>query len=120
MTRRLLLICLLGLMPVVLRAQSTSGGGSVTGGGQVMNPVNPQHSVTLTWAASTTSGVTGYNVYRSTTNGGPYTQLTSTPVTGTTYTDTSVAPLTTYYYVVTALVGSSQSGYSGAASALVP
>ena len=120
MERRLLLICLLGLMPAVLRAQSAKGAGSFAGGGQVMNPVNPSHSVTLTWTASTSSGVTGYYVFRSTTNGGPYTQLTSTAVTGTTYTDTSVSALTTYYYVVTALVGSSQSGYSSQASALVP
>jgi len=120
MKRRLLLICLLGLAPVALRAQNAKGAGSIAGGGQVMNPVNPQHSVTLTWTASTTSGITGYNVYRSTTNGGPYTQVTSTPVTGTTYTDTSVTALTTYYYVVTALVGSSQSGYSSQASAPVP
>jgi hypothetical protein len=34
------------------------------------------HSVTLAWTAST-STVAGYNVYRSTTNGGPYTQINS-------------------------------------------
>ncbi len=120
MKRRLLLICLLGLMPVALGAQTTSGGGSITGVGQVMNPMNPSHSVTLTWTASTSSGVTGYYVFRSTTNGGPYTQITSTAVTGTTYTDSSVTALTTYYYVVTTLVGSTQSGYSSQASAMVP
>ncbi|HXJ91311.1 MAG TPA: fibronectin type III domain-containing protein [Terriglobia bacterium] len=120
MRKRLLLLCLLGLMPVALRAQSASGGGKVSGGGSIMAPAAPSHSVTLTWTASTTSGVTGYNVYRSTTTGGPYTKLTSTAVTGTSYTDSSVTAGSTYYYVATALVGTSESGYSTQASATVP
>jgi fibronectin type 3 domain-containing protein len=120
MKRRLLLICLLGLMPGVLRAQSASGGGKVTGGGSIMAPTTTSHSVTLSWTASTTSGVTGYNVYRSTTTGGPYTKLTATAVSGTTYTDSSVTAGATYYYVATALVGSSESGYSNQTSATVP
>jgi hypothetical protein len=49
------------------------------------------------------SDVVGYYVYRSTTSGGPYTQLNSTPVTATSYADSTVTPGTTYYYTVTAL-----------------
>ena len=120
MKRQLLVICLLGLMPGTLRAQRASAGGKVSGGGFITAPAATSHSVTLTWTASTTTGVTGYNVYRSTTTGGPYTKLTSTAVTGTTYTDNSVTAGATYYYVATALVGSSESGYSGQASATVP
>jgi fibronectin type 3 domain-containing protein len=118
MKRRLILICLLVLVPIVSRAQTATGGGKATGGGSIV--ATPSHSVTLTWTASTTSGVTGYNVYRSSTTGGPYTKLTATAVTGTTYTDSSVTAGTTYYYVATALVGSSESGYSNQASATVP
>jgi fibronectin type 3 domain-containing protein len=122
MKRRLLLICLLGLMPLVLRAQSASGGGKVSGGGSIMAPATSSHYVTLTWTASTTSGVTGYNVYRSNTTGEPYTKLTSTALGATTatYTDSSVIAGTTYYYAATALVGSTESGYSTQASATVP
>jgi fibronectin type 3 domain-containing protein len=48
------------------------------------------HSVTLSWDASTSSTVVGYNVYRSTVSGGPYTLLTSSPIAATTYTDMTV------------------------------
>ena len=61
------------------------------------------HSVTLTFAASTSTGVTGYNAYRGTTSGGESaTALNSSPFTGTTYVDSGVAALTTYYYTVKA------------------
>lgn len=52
----------------------------------------------LSWDPSV--GATTYNVKRSTTNGGPYTTISSTA--GTNYTDTGVASGTTYYYVVSA------------------
>ncbi len=79
-----------------------------------------QHSVALTWTAST-STVVGYNVYRSSTSGGPYTLLTSSPVAGTTYTDSTVQAGQTYYYVVTSVNSSNvESVYSNEASATVP
>ena len=60
-----------------------------------------QHSVDLSWNASTSS-VQGYYVYRGTQNGGPYAKIS--PLDGTlTYTDTNVAGGQTDYYVVTAL-----------------
>ncbi len=70
---------------------------------------------TVNWAASTGSengnlfnpatenDVVGYYVYRSTTQGGPYTKLNSTPVTATSYADSTVVPGTTYYYTTTAI-----------------
>jgi fibronectin type 3 domain-containing protein len=62
------------------------------------------HDVILTWTASTTPGVVGYDVYRGTTSGGPYpTELNSTPINGTTYSDETVQAGQTYYYVVTAV-----------------
>ena len=49
------------------------------------------HDVILTWTASVTSGIAGYNVYRGTTSGGESsTPLNSTPINGTTYTDENV------------------------------
>jgi hypothetical protein len=53
--------------------------------------------VQLTWSHL---GAAGYNVYRSTTSGGPYLFLAHTASTYCTYLDTSVVDGTTYYYVV--------------------
>jgi len=81
------------------------------------------HDVMLSWTASTTSGVMGYNVYRGTTSGGESsTPLNSTPISTTTYTDESVTAGTTYYYYVTAVAanGTSQSADSNETDATVP
>lgn len=79
------------------------------------------HSVSLTWTASTSPSIAGYNIYRSTTNGGPYTQLNSSLVNTTSYTDTNVTAGQTYYYVTTAIdTSNNQSAYSNQAQATVP
>lgn len=79
------------------------------------------HSVELTWAASESSGVAGYNVFRSSTTGGPYTLLTSKPVAGTRYLDTAVQAGKTYFYVVAAVDTSNVSSvYSNEATAQIP
>jgi hypothetical protein len=76
--------------------------------------------VTLSWTASATAGVTGYNVYRGTTQGGPYTQIASQVAT-TSYPDSSVTSGNLYYYVVTAVgPGNVESVYSNEASATAP
>ena len=89
------------------------------------------HDVILSWTASTTSGVVGYNVYRGTASGGESTTpLNSSPVaagctstTTCTYTDaTTVVAGTTYYYTVTAVASNdvTQSADSNEVSAAVP
>jgi hypothetical protein len=84
-------------------------------------PSYPQtHSVALTWTASTSSGVTGYNAYRSSTSGGPYSKINSALISGTSYTDSSVTAGQTYYYVATAVANGVESGYSSETSATVP
>ena len=65
--------------------------------------------VALTWSAA--SGATAYNVKRSTTNGGPYSNV-QTNVTGTSFTNTGLTNGTTYYYVVTAVNASGESPVS--------
>jgi hypothetical protein len=70
--------------------------------------------VTLTWTAS--SGATSYNVKRSTTSGGPYTQIAAP--TSTSYTDTSLTDGTTYYYVVSAVNSAGESPNSAQVSAV--
>ena len=79
-----------------------------------------QHSVVLTWTAST-STVAGYNVYRGTTSGGPYTKINSSLITTLAYTDSTVQNGTTYYYVATAVDSSGgESVNSKEVSAVIP
>jgi len=79
-----------------------------------------QHRVDLTWNAST-STVAGYNVYRGTLSGGPYSKINATLSAGTSYSDSSVVSGQTYFYVVTAVDSSNQeSGYSNQAQAVIP
>jgi hypothetical protein len=86
------------------------------------NAVKPiAHSVALAWNASSSSGVIGYNVYRGTASGGPYTKLTPSAISETRYTDTSVEAGRTYYYVVTSVDSDGlESSHSNQASAIVP
>jgi hypothetical protein len=76
--------------------------------------------VLLSWNADSGS-LNGYNTYRSTVSGGPYTKLTSSPQAANSYTDLAVQSGNTYYYVVTAVSTSNvESGYSDQAVATVP
>lgn len=80
-----------------------------------------RHSVTLSWASSATSGIKGYNIYRGTISGGPYTRLDSSPVAGTSYTDATVEGGETYYYVTTAIDSEgAESANSNEAAAVIP
>jgi len=72
--------------------------------------------ISLTWNA--VAGATSYSVKRSTTSGGSYTPI-ATGVTATNYTDT-VAAGTTYYYVVSAVVGGVESLNSLEATMALP
>jgi thermitase len=73
-------------------------------------------SVSLTWTQSTTAGITGNKVYRSTTSGGPYT-LAATLAKTTKATITGLTKGVKYYFRVTALVGTVESAYSAEVSA---
>ena len=78
--------------------------------------------VILSWTASTTPEIVGYDIYRGTASGGESgTPLNSTPVSGTTYVDSSVKAGTTYYYVLTSVgPGGEQSPRSNETEAQVP
>jgi hypothetical protein len=79
------------------------------------------HSVALNWNASVSPGVAGYNIYRGTVSGGPYTKVNSSVVAGLSFTDTSVAGGQTYYYVATAVDGgNNESAFSMEIPAVVP
>ena len=103
---------------ITVASNATNSPASVSLSGTGVQPVS--HSVTLTWTAST-STVSGYNVYRSTVSGGPYSKVNSSLVAGTTYTDSSVQAGQTYFYVVTSVDGSgAESANSSEVSVNVP
>lgn len=78
------------------------------------------HNVTLSWNASS-SPVSGYNVYRGTVSGGPYTKINPSLEAATVYTDSTVQGATTYYYVATSVDSSSdESAFSNQTVAKVP
>jgi fibronectin type 3 domain-containing protein len=65
--------------------------------------------------------VGGYNVYRGTVSGGPYTNINSALDMSTSDTDTTIVASKTYYYVVTAVASTgAESGYSNQTTAGIP
>jgi fibronectin type 3 domain-containing protein len=77
--------------------------------------------VALSWDASSSQDVIGYNAYRSTTSGGPYTKLNASLISNTTYNDQALQSGNTYYYVTTAVDSQGmESAYSNQAAATVP
>ncbi|MDH4240059.1 MAG: fibronectin type III domain-containing protein, partial [Phycisphaerae bacterium] len=77
--------------------------------------------VSLDWDDNTEPDKAGYNVYRSETSGGPYSQVNGTLLATSDYLDLDVVNGTTYYYVVTAVDSATptpnESGISSEASA---
>jgi len=76
----------------------------------------PTHSVNLSWNASTSSDVVGYNIYRavySSSSCGSYAKINSLLNTSTLYTDSNVVGGTSYCYAATAVnTSNEESGYS--------
>jgi fibronectin type 3 domain-containing protein len=96
------------------------------GGGDTIPPAAPtgltatgsNSTVSLDWNDNNETDLSGYNVYRSTTSGGPYTKRNSSLVSSSNYADNAVSGGTTYYYVVRAVDTSlNESGNSNQASA---
>jgi hypothetical protein len=105
-----------GSVTIASNAAGSPGTISLSGSGVLSVP----HTVNLAWTPST-STVSDYNVYRSTTSGTGYTKLSGSPVSVVSYTDSSVVNGTTYYYVTTAVDSSgTESGYSNEAVAVIP
>jgi subtilisin family serine protease len=80
------------------------------GGGDTTPPAAPtglvatggNGSVSLDWNDNTEPDLAGYRVYRSTTSGSGYVEISTGLVIASAYLDTSVSNGTTYYYVVRA------------------
>jgi hypothetical protein len=81
------------------------------------------HSATLNWAASPTTNVTGYNVYRlvgACSATATFTKLTASPIAVLTYTDGTVTAGTTYCYSVTAVSPGGESPGAGTWQVTIP
>jgi hypothetical protein len=90
---------------------------SLTGNGTAP----PPHNVDLSWAASSSTDVVGYNVYRATVSGGPFTKINTALNATTAFVDNSVLAGQTYYYVTTAVDGTGlESGYSNQVKTIIP
>jgi Periplasmic component of the Tol biopolymer transport system len=71
--------------------------------------------IDLKWKAST--GANSYNVYQSTSSSGTYKKINISPLTTPNYSNSGLAASTKYYYKVTALYGTRESGKSAGVSA---
>jgi fibronectin type 3 domain-containing protein len=80
----------------------------------------PTHSVNLSWTASTSTDVVGYNVYRAqyiSAACGAFSKTNPVLNTTTLYTDSTVASSTAYCYATTAVdTSNAESGYSNIVS----
>lgn len=121
-------------MYVVAPSQSgyafTPSTASVTINGASVNGVNftatavpapVPHTVTLSWRASTSPNVVGYNVYRGTGTGGPYSKMNGSMIGAMSYVDGTVTSGQRYFYVATAVDSSfRESTYSTEVMAVIP
>ncbi|MDO7905528.1 hypothetical protein Q5741_03775 [Paenibacillus sp. JX-17] len=80
-----------------------------------LSAAGSEQKVILDW--NLISQASNYVIKRGTTVGGPYKEVAAVSGTTATYTDFSVANGTTYYYVVTAVIGTSTLASSNEASA---
>ena len=105
-----------GSISLTSNAANTPAVETLTGSGTATS----SHTVSLRWNPSTSTAV-GYNVYRSSTSGGPYTKINPAPDASTNYLDSSVQGGKTYYYVSTAVATSGvESKYSNQMQAVIP
>jgi len=82
--------------------------------------VNRTYTVDLSWNPSA-SKVSGYNIYRGATSGGPYSKLNSSVKANTRYVDSTISANRTYYYVTTAVNSRGrESKYSNQVRVIIP
>lgn len=101
--------------------KATGCGGSVSQVAyKVIIQTGANHVVDLSWKASTTSTVVGYNVYRSP-DSATWKKLNASLIGSTLYSDATVSNSTTYYYSATAVDSTGhESSKTAAVKAVVP
>ena len=96
------------------------GGGTSQVSYKVAIQAAGNHVVDLSWKASTSSDVVGYNVYRSL-DGATWKKINASLTASTLYSDSTVANSTTYYYAATAVdISGKESSKSSSIKAIVP
>jgi Abnormal spindle-like microcephaly-assoc'd, ASPM-SPD-2-Hydin len=96
-------------------AQSSTTVETLTGTGAAA----PVHSVNLSWTASTSPNISGYNIYRAAYASacGSFSKINALLNTGTLYTNTTVVDGATYCYATTTVnTSNEESGYSNVVS----
>jgi fibronectin type 3 domain-containing protein len=113
--KRLLAICMIlgGCLNFSL-AQGIQGSVKLIGKATVFTT---GHAAKLNWTAS--QGASSYSIYRGTAEGGPYAKIAA-GIPGTNYSDLQVTHKQTLYYVITAVSGNNESGYSNETVAVIP
>ena len=105
MLKRLILLLLLLVLPAIAATPTyyyvvtaVDTGGVESGFSNQATAAFPagHNTASLSWTAPTVTGsqkpIAGYNVYRGTATGGPYTMVNTALVTGVTYSDTPFVP----------------------------
>ena len=77
-------------------------------------------SVILHWDPNSEANLSGYNVYRSLSSGGPFVKKNTSLLTSLGFCDLNVSDGQTYYYQVTALTTASQESLPSATLSTVP
>jgi len=78
------------------------GGGTIKASYKIVIQATPNHVVDLSWTASISKNISGYNMYRSP-DGATWKRVNASLIASTLYTDSKVANATTYYYAATAV-----------------
>ena len=107
--------------PYPFKVQVTAcGRRSATASYDVVIQASPNHVVDLSWYPSTTTDVSGYNVYRGP-DGVNSQKINMSLLTSTSYSDSTVANSSTYYYAATAVdVYSKESTKTPAIKVVIP
>ncbi|MGH7869487.1 MAG: choice-of-anchor D domain-containing protein, partial [Candidatus Dormibacteraceae bacterium] len=104
-----------GNVSVVSNAQNSPANEPLSGTG-----INDPY-VALSWNASTSKNIVGYNMYRGTHPNGPFNKINTSLITVTSYQDNTVYPGDAYYYMATAVNSQGvESPDSNEAEAIVP
>ena len=96
------------------------GGGTSQKAYTVVIQATANHVVDLSWNASTSSGIAGYNVYRSP-DGATWKKINASPIASTLYSDSTVANSSTYFYAATAVdISGHESSKTSAIKVVIP
>ena len=96
------------------------GGGTSLRAYKVVIQPTANHVVDLSWKASTSSNIAGYNVYRSP-DGATWKKINASLIASTLYSDSTVANSSTYYYAATAVdVLGHESSMTSAIKVVIP